>query len=103
MEDVIAGLSTSKANYQVTISSVTNPGQSKQVTSARLIKALKCILDTNAGNISQWVGAALSRSLRVHVTFINTQSSREEICAFDVGVISAFSVGEPVFYGDETV
>lgn len=26
IEDVIAGLSTSKANYQVTISSVTNPG-----------------------------------------------------------------------------
>lgn len=26
IEDVIAGLSSSKANYQVTISSVTNPG-----------------------------------------------------------------------------
>lgn len=27
IEDVIAGLSTSKANYKVTISSVTNPGE----------------------------------------------------------------------------
>lgn len=34
---------------------------------------------------------------------MNIQSPREEICAFDGGVISAFSVGEPVFYGDETV
>ena len=27
IEDVIAGLSTSKANYKVTITSVTNPGE----------------------------------------------------------------------------
>lgn len=30
IEDVIAGLSTSKANYKVTISSVTNPGETAQ-------------------------------------------------------------------------
>lgn len=33
IEDVIAGLSTSKANYQVTISSVTNPGQISDIRS----------------------------------------------------------------------
>lgn len=31
IEDVIAGLSSSKANYQVTISSVTNPGERSAV------------------------------------------------------------------------
>ena len=31
IEDVIAGLSSSKANYQVTISSVTNPGERRPV------------------------------------------------------------------------
>lgn len=51
-----------------------------------------------------WWGLHCLSSLRIHVAFINIQSPpREEICAFDVGVISAFSVGEPVFYGDETV
>lgn len=69
----------------------------------RLIKALRCILDTNAGNISQWGGCIVFPSLRIRAAFINIESPREEICAFDGGVISAFSVGEPVFYGDETV
>lgn len=30
IEDVIAGLSTNKANYKVTIASVTNPGEHKK-------------------------------------------------------------------------
>lgn len=39
-----------------------------------------------------------------HSCYIHKHSPpREEICAFDGGVVSAFGVGEPVFYGDETV
>lgn len=67
-----------------------------------LIKALKFILDSNPRNISQG-GLHCLYSLHIHVTFISIQSPREDICAFDVGVISAFSVGEPVLFGDEIV
>lgn len=74
IEDVIAGLSTSKANYKVTISSVTNPGETPRAfmcTKQKIfsvcaiqykphghasvsltIEALNHILDTNALNIS---------------------------------------------------
>lgn len=39
IEDVIAGLSTSKANYKVTISSVTNPGETSATWRFHVYKA----------------------------------------------------------------
>lgn len=35
--------------------------------------------------------------------FVFIELPREEICAFSVGVISAFCLWEPVCYGDEIV
>lgn len=68
-------------------------------------QALNPTLGTNASNISH--GGKKKRSLYsvcVHVTCSYTiKFPREEICAFGVGVVSAFCVWEPVCYGDETV
>lgn len=64
IEDVIAGLSSSKANYKVTISSVTNPGEASAIGSMStkqiavdlrlylLIKACSHIFVTNPLNVS---------------------------------------------------
>lgn len=37
IEDVIAGLSTTKANYKVTVSSVTNPGEGPRLCRGGLL------------------------------------------------------------------
>lgn len=64
IEDVIAGLSSSKANYKVTISSVTNPGEASAIGSMStkqiavdlrlylLIKVCSHIFVTNPLNVS---------------------------------------------------
>lgn len=125
IEDVIAGLSTSKANYKVTISSLTNPGETpgaftckKPEISSRCnavqatwscccISPLKLLIIYSIlmtwtfprGKESPVFTALCVFTLRVHVHGI----PREEVCAFSVGVVSAFCAREPVCCGDETV
>lgn len=108
IEDVIAGLSASKANYKVTISSVTNPGEtnatlifdctSHVVMSLYLIfKALDHIHGANVLNISHGKGKHCLYTMRVFLlTCLYTSKSPERKFVPSVSASSVPSVsGSP--------
>lgn len=100
IEDVMAGLSTSKANYKVTISSITNPGGTlkfggrnrQNMQSNNLVKLYAAPSHTR--DLATRARRALAVCARPPLTLClyATIFPREEICAFSVGIISAFCV-----------
>lgn len=69
IEDVLAGLSASKANFNITVDSIQNPGEFPPAGGGALVLEVGCV--------------------RLTVS----PSNREEICAFDVRSDCAFSEG----------
>lgn len=71
IEDVLAGLSASKANFRITVDSVQNPGG--------------FLLPGRRSGVSAFTGMSFFPTV--------SPSNREEICAFDVRPDGAFSEG----------
>ncbi len=104
IEDVLAGLSSSKANYKVTIDSVRNPGESRPLpaitpmhwntdrgTKVKHQHMQLCLLHTDATDNHTCVFVAHMISTGGIFAW-----PREETCAFSIIVRSAFSLCKPI-------